>query len=464
MSKMSRRALLKWGAIGTGSVVLAACAPKQTAPAPVAEQPTAPVAEAPKAVQETITLRYLTRQGDAGNHMREFAKRYSEESGGKIIVETEEAPWGEVPRILETQLVTDTMVDMAWGDTAWWPYLAKRGAFLVIEDFWAETGEDEDEWFNMHWFRRWTDGKLSGVGGRAGFHPGLSFYNREWVLEAWGKEPWDDWTIDDYVECMEACVQLKGGPGNGYFGGQGDIGGAHAGDGYIRNWGGYIVSQDGTRSGFADEKAQDSIRFQRDMIARGLWPSRDDLAEGSFQIFMAGRMAVLTSNPGWSQGAKAGAEENDIDLGVVIYPKGPAAFENPPRIGFCPYANTMGIYSKTKYPRETFGLMMRVASSESFLWLNETTGSSLGAKLDAWRDPKVNEKYPWFAKTADVMEQIDDMFACPDNTRYAEWRDVGNNEIPPLVWGDVEYNQANIQAVNDNLQEILDLPMPAGLS
>ncbi len=464
MSKISRRELLKWGAMGTGAVVLAACAPKQPAPPPAAEQPAAPVAEAPEPVQETITLRYLTRQGDAGNHMREFAKRYSEESNGKIIVETEEAPWGEVPRILETQLVTDTMVDMTWGDTAWWPYLAKRGAFLVIEDFWAETGEDEDEWFNMHWFRRWTDGKLSGVGGRAGFHPGLSFYNREWVLEAWGKEPWDDWTIDDYVECMEACVQLKGGPGNGYFGGQGDIGGAHAGCGYIRNWGGYIVSQDGTRSGFADEKTQEGIRFQRDMIARGLWPSRDDLAEGAFQIFMAGRMAVLTSNPGWSQGAKAGAEEHGIDLGVVIYPKGPAAFENPPRIGFSPYANTMGIYSKTKYPRETFGLMMRVASSEAFLWLNETTGSSLGAKLDAWRDPGVNEKYPWFAKTADVMEQIDDMFPCPDNTRYAEWRDVGNNEIPPLVWGDVEYNQANIEMVNDNLQEILDLPMPAGIS
>jgi hypothetical protein len=84
MSKMSRRALLKWGALGTGAVVLAACAPKQATPAPAAEEkPAAPVAEAPKAVPETISLRYLTRQGDAGNHMREFAKRYAEESGAR---------------------------------------------------------------------------------------------------------------------------------------------------------------------------------------------------------------------------------------------------------------------------------------------------------------------------------------------------------------------------------------------
>jgi ABC-type glycerol-3-phosphate transport system substrate-binding protein len=465
MSKLSRRALLKWGALGTGAVVLAACAPKQAAPAPAAEQkPAAPVAEAPKAAPEKITLRYLTRQGDAGNHMREFAKRYADESGGKIEVVTEEVPWGEVQKTLETQLVTDTMVDMTWGDTAWWPYLAKRGAFLVIEDFWAETGEKEEDWFNMHWFRRWTDGKLSGVGGRAGFHPGIAFYNKDWVLEAWGKEPWDDWTIDDYVECMDACVQLKGGPGNGFFGGYGDIGGAHAGDGYLRNWGGYIVSQDGTHSGFADEKAQDSIKFQREMIERGLWPGREDVAEGQFNLWMAEKMAIYISNPGASQGMKAGADERDIEMGVVIYPKGPAALENPPRIGFCPYANTMGIYAKTKYPREAFGLMMRVASSESFLWLNETTGSSLGAKLDAWHDPKVNATYPWFSKTADVMAQITDMFACPANTRYAEWRDVSNNEIPPLVWGDMDYTQANIQAVNDHMQEILDLPMPAGMS
>ena len=41
-----------------------------------------------------------------------------------------------------------------------------------------------------------------------------------------------------------------------------------------------------------------------------------------------------------------------------------------------------------------------------------------------------------------------------------EHRDIGNNEIPPLIYGDKELNDANINTVNDHLQEILDLPDP----
>ncbi|NLT73446.1 MAG: hypothetical protein GXX94_04530, partial [Chloroflexi bacterium] len=107
-STMTRRALLRWGAVGAGAMVLAACAPKQApaepAPkeeAPAAKEPTvAPAAkeEAKPAAAGAITLRFMTRQGDAGVHMREFGKRYADESEGKIVVEFEEAPWDETPK------------------------------------------------------------------------------------------------------------------------------------------------------------------------------------------------------------------------------------------------------------------------------------------------------------------------------------------------------------------------------
>ncbi len=93
------------------------------------------------------------------------------------------------------------------------------------------------------------------------------------------------------------------------------------------------------------------------------------------------------------------------------------------------------------------------------LWLCLTTGKQPGALLDTWYDPEVVAKFPWFPKCADLMKTITDAFAMPANTRYNEWRDVGNNEIPPLVYGDIEYNDANVQAVSDHLQEVIDLPM-----
>jgi hypothetical protein len=108
-------------------------------------------------------------------------------------------------------------------------------------------------------------------------------------------------------------------------------------------------------------------------------------------------------------------------------------------------------------------IIKRVTGQESMKWLCLTTGKQPGAFLDTWYDKEINEKFPWFAKTADVMQQITDIFACPGNTRYQEWRDVSSNEIPPLVFGDVEYSSANVQAVDDHMQEILDLPTPGGI-
>ena len=48
----------------------------------------------------------------------------------------------------------------------------------------------------------------------------------------------------------------------------------------------------------------------------------------------------------------------------------------------------------------------------------------------------------------------------PLNTRYNEWADTGSNEIPMIMFGDVAYTQAEIDAVNDHLQMVLDLPAP----
>jgi len=48
----------------------------------------------------------------------------------------------------------------------------------------------------------------------------------------------------------------------------------------------------------------------------------------------------------------------------------------------------------------------------------------------------------------------------PANTRYSEYENVGNNEIQPLIYGDVDYTQANIDIVTTHLQDIIDLPLP----
>ena len=465
MSRMTRRRLLQLGLVGTGAVALAACTPA-AAPTPVAEkeEPAAAEEEPAEKAQETITLRFLTRQGDSGIHMREFAQRYEDSTNGRVKVETEEVPWGEVLKTLLTQFVTDTMVDATWGDTAWWPRLASIGAYLVIEPYVEAADMDLSNWFHMDWFRKWTDGKLSGLGGAAGYSNALTFYNKEWVTEAWGKEPTDDWKIEDWWEMQRACVDYKGGPGNGYFAEPPSTGGGHSNHAYFARWGKGYIDREGKTSWFNTEKTQEGIKFVMQGIEDGYFPGRGDAEEGAFKMFMAGKLPSRTSNPGASTGMVQGAEENDIDMGVVLGPCGPSCEPPMDTYVFSPYCNTFGVSSQTEYPEEAFELIRMVTSKESMVWLCLQIGKQPGAMLDAWRDPKIAEKFPWFPKVADVLEESEEKgnayFPVPANTRYGEWRNTGDNEIPPLIYGDIQYNQSNIDMINDRLQEIIDLPAP----
>lgn len=463
MLKVTRREMLRWGLAGAGAMILAACAPKtqpaQEAPKPAATTP--PKAEAPapaqKAAEGPIKLRFITRQGDMGAAQREFSKRYSDESNGKIIVETEDTDWNEIPKKIETQLISGTMADMAIQDTAFWPYLARRGTYLVIEDLVSEAKLDLTKWFNIDWMRRWTNGKLSGLGERAGINDIITFYNKDWIKDAWGKEPYDDWTMEEFVDCMSACVKKKG---KGFFGGTWSLGGGHTPDGWIRNWGGFYMDAEGKKSLLMEKKTQDGLRWCREQIKNGNNPSREDAAEGATKMFFAGKLATLTTNPGGTTGMITGAEANKINMGMCLAPKGPSCFENPPRRAFIPYANCVGIYAKTKYPRETFGLLLRVTSVEAMKWITLTKGSQPGAVLDSWTDPEILAKYPIYKQIAQLMKECKDVFPVPANTRYIEWRDVGANEIPPILYGDKEFNDANWKVVNDHLQEVIDLPEP----
>ncbi|MBC7235003.1 MAG: extracellular solute-binding protein, partial [Chloroflexi bacterium] len=264
--RLTRRQLLRCGLFAAGSAFLAACAPKQPTPVPQPETKaeTAPTQKPAQPVQEVITLRFMSRQGQAGDHHREFAKRYSEESGGRIKVECEDTAWGDIPKKLETQLITGTMVDLAVMSTRYFPYLARRGAFLVIEDLVQKHNLDLSKWFIIEWFRRWTNGKLSGLGGAAGLSNLLVFYNKGWIKEATGQDLTDDWTMDDLVSVMEACVKLKG---EGHFGTAIPIGGHVEADSWVCNWGSsYLDPETYTKSLFAEEKVQDSIKWTMEML------------------------------------------------------------------------------------------------------------------------------------------------------------------------------------------------------
>ncbi len=464
---LTRRRFLTVGAAGLGLGLLAACGgapPEPTAkpaattapaaqPTAAAAATTAPAAK-PAAAKKDVSLRIISRAGVFGSHTKEFAKRYAQETG--YTVDVEDVEWNDIPKKIETQVVGGDLADVMVCDQAFWPNLAIKGTFLPIDDYVkAKPPPDFEDYPDLDWQRRWTDGKLTGLSGDAGINDIITWYNQDMLQEVGGKEPTDDWTMEDYVSLMELVVSKK----KDVFGGSSSMGGSHTGDGWVRNWGGWILDPTVKKVMLTDAKTLTGIKWVTDMVKRKLYAGRQDLqGTSSTALFAAGKMFSVTSNPG-NYGGLDKAVGGKFQYGVVLAPKGRSSSETPPRRAFIPYAAREAVWAKSKFPEEAYGLMVRTTSYECMKWLTLNTGKQPGI-LTAWRDPDVLKIRPIFGKVADLMAKCTDVYPVPANTRYVEYADRANNEMLAIEYGERPLSEQALGEVQKKLQEIVDLPIP----
>lgn len=460
-TRVSRRAFLVRAATGAGlallSPVASACAPKT--PEPKAEPvSTAPVQQAQAAAPATdgITLRFLAYAGRWGTHQIEFARRFAEENKPKVKeVVIEEGDTQNAPKKIEAYLVTGTMPDAGYVDTAFFPYLAVKGAFQAIDEQAASAGLDLSKRFNQSFYGKFTDGKSMAIGGAAGLTPAMVVYNKTMAQDKGVKLPHDDWTIDEFEEFVIAMSDKD----KGIFGSYYIFDGSHGCDGWFRRWGGRFLSEDGKTCMFADPKTQDGIKWQMRMIKEGYWAGREDVTEGANKMFVTGGLASYVTNASMAGSAKEGIGDA-FEYDFVLLPKGPLCEDTSPCRGFAPYANAIWSSSQTEYPDLAFGMQAMVTSPECAKWSVYNLGRNPGSDMSVWRDPEILKDYPVWGKIADLMESPAGQFPMPDNLRYMEYWDVGNAEYGALGYGDVEYNEANVMEAQTKVQEILDLPRP----
>ena len=452
-STFSRRRFLAVGTMGAAAALVAACGAAEAPAQPAASGGQAPAAK-PAGQKQPVSLRIITRAGVYGDHSREFAKRYAQETGN--TVEAEAIEWNDIPKKVETQLVAGELADVLVCDQAYWPYLAIKGTFLVIDDLVkANKPPDFEDYPDLEWQRRWTDGKLSGLAGDAGINDIITWYNKDMLAEIGGKEPTSEWKMEDYVQLMELVASKK----PGVFGGASSVGGAHTGDGWIRNWGGWILDPTAKKVELTNPKTVEGVKWLVDVVKRKLYPSRQDLqGTDANSLFAAGKLFSLTSNPG-AYGGLDKAVGGKFQVGTVLAPKGPSAFEPTPRRAFIPYANRHGAYSKTKYPEQAYDLLVRTTGFECMKWLTLNTGKQPG-NLKAWRDPEILKMRPIYKDVADLMAKCTDVFPVPWNTRYVEYKDQADPGIQALAYGETPYSEQALSQLQTKLQEIVNLPRP----
>jgi ABC-type glycerol-3-phosphate transport system substrate-binding protein len=466
--KATRRSFLKNAALLTGGLAgatwLAGCAPKAepAAEEPKAEEPAAPKAEgeAVKAPEGKVEIRYMDRAGSIGDYARHFSRVYEERNPG-IIVKNETTSWGDLTTKVPTFVAAGTMADMAFQHGALMlPELGAKGAWLNLEPLGERDGLDWDIYYPwaLDSLRQGPNGEL--IASPESVHIGQSVcgWNLEMLEEMGFGTPSEDMTIPDFVDLL-INIQSKM-PEGGFA--------VHMGSGawdmqvHSRSFGGYLVSDDRESCGFALEKTQDAHRWQYDLInTYKVLPGRDQILGDQRSMFYSGMLAMVFNSPNniWA-GFEAGVEGR-FHLGVSQFPHGGEGM----RLGGAPSCNATAIYSKTKYPDESWGLAKLLASYEASKWAALSPSRvGPGAIIEAWNDPEVWEENPIYKSCAlawkDLTTEDVGPMPVPMNTRRAEFFDLFGNEWQAMLFGDKPYDDANVTKLQEGLQAIMDKPAP----
>jgi multiple sugar transport system substrate-binding protein len=199
---LSRRAFLRFTAIGAGAMAIAACAP--------VSQPAGDSGAAPAAAGTGIT--FLTQGGDeaAVNRYQPLIEQFQADNSD-ITVEMILEPGGaiEVQTKLLTLIAAGEAPDTYWAHSYTNAGQAKRSIQLALDDFLAtDTDVKADDFLPAAWLDFQIDGKQIGFPRET--TSTVLIYNKELFDKHGLPMPTDDWTWADFTEAAATMTEGEG--------------------------------------------------------------------------------------------------------------------------------------------------------------------------------------------------------------------------------------------------------------
>jgi ABC-type glycerol-3-phosphate transport system substrate-binding protein len=468
MSRMeSRRRFLKQAALlGAGAVVAsaaAACAPKAAptaAPAAPAkaEPPVAKKEEAPAAPKAAIELRFMDRGDAIGEGSRYYSRVFEEQNPG-ITVKNESTAWADLMTKVPTFVAGGTMADVAFQHTPLMlPELGAKGAWLDLTPLGERDNIDWDIYYPWALDACRLGPKSELIAGPESLHMGQNVcgWNKEMLDEFGFGTPAEDMELPDFVEL---CIKIQEKMPEGGFA-------MHMGnsewdmEALSRTFNSFIISRDRTQCGFASEKTQEALKWHYDLInTHKVVPGRDQILENQKSMFYGEMLSMVFNSPNNMWAGFTESVEGKFTLASCQMPHGGGL-----SLGTTPSINAYVVYSKTKYPEESWALVRLLTSFEAAKWSGINKHIGPGSIVAAWNDPEVWAANPIYEHTAKAWSKLTPETAgvipSPVNTRRAEFHDYFNNEWAAILFGDKPYDQAGVDKLQTELQAIMDKPMP----
>ena len=456
MSKVSRRKFLKGLGLTAVGAAVAACQPQTVivTEEKIVKETVIVEKEAEQAVAPTSAeIRFMTRAGPLGLFMKEFAQIYSDKQEGAVNIIIEEGNWSDISTKLMTSAVAGTLADVFWQPYFYIPYHIASGVMLPMDDLVAASNVDTSIWYPWALEMETFDGKMWGLpmGVMTGYN--TLIYNKEIIEKAGVPAP--DGPNNTWEDLVEICKGIKENTDTWAI----DIGHWWWGtETIVRNFDSNIVEFMGKESHFMDEKTQQAMKQIWDFaFTHEVMPTSASMEGDRNKMFVAGKLAILCNC----------AADVVTGMATAVGGRFPYDYSTIPQadrglLGTQQQADSVHIYANCKYPNQAFGLCAEITGVEASKWTAVTTGMTPGACPAAWEDPEVAEKYPWYGVEGEWFKtNVPEPPPMPYNFSFNEVNTVWGAEWNPIKNGERPFDQENLQAVSDKIQEVLDQPRPA---
>lgn len=352
-----------------------------------------------------------------------------------VEVKVTYTPWADYWTKLKTSLAGNSGPDVFWMNGPNFYAYASKGWIKdlqpLIDESKLDTSVYTDALVNLYTYNDHLYGLpyfLDAVG---------LYYNKELFDKAGVSYPDGSWTWDTIEQNAAKLTDKQ----NGVYGYTALIDSQSGYYDLIHQAGGYIISEDKTKSGFDSPEALSAFQWEKKLMDQGYSPNaQQQLETKPLQLFGSGKAAMF---PAISVSAPELYKLLGDRLGVAPLPAGKQK-------ATIVHGLSWAMNEKTKHQQEAWDLIQVLSGKEGEQYLAES-----GFSIPAYKGTEEG----WLKSIPSLdlkvfVDSLDFAVPYPVSERTAEWQDVETKELQDAYLGKKSFEEA-LKTIADKMNEIL---------
>lgn len=352
-----------------------------------------------------------------------------------VDVKVTYTPWADYWTKLKTSLAGNSGPDVFWMNGPNFYAYASKGWIKdlqpLIDENKLDTSVYTDALVNLYTYNDHLYGLpyfLDAVG---------LYYNKELFDKAGVSYPDGSWTWDTIEQNAAKLTDKQ----NGVYGYTALIDSQSGYYDLIHQAGGYIISEDKTKSGFDSPEALSAFQWEKKLMDQGYSPNaQQQLETKPLQLFGSGKAAMF---PAISVSAPELYKLLGDKLGVAPLPAGKQK-------ATIVHGLSWAMNEKTKHQQEAWDLIQVLSGKEGEQYLAES-----GFSIPAYKGTEEG----WLKSIPSLdlkvfVDSLDFAVPYPVSERTAEWQDVETKELQDAYLGKKSFEEA-LKTIADKMNEIL---------